>query len=152
MKLRWKHVKLCPDRCVCSRWRHQMETFSALLALCAGNSPVSGEFPAQRPATRSVDVSFDLHLNKRLSKQSWGWWFETPLRSLWRHRNGWPCAFRYTAGTVMTNIGFSVYTEQYRQVSNIIRTKSQQSQDSHTVLRLSLPNPLKSDIKSRMKM
>ena len=28
-----------------SWWRHQMETFSALLALCAGNSPVPGEFP-----------------------------------------------------------------------------------------------------------
>ena len=68
-------------------WRHQRETFSALLALCAGNSPVTGEFPAQRPVTRSVDVFFDLPLNKRLSKQSWGWWFETPSRSLWRHRN-----------------------------------------------------------------
>ena len=68
-------------------WRHQMETFSALLALCAGSSPVSGEFPAQRPVTRSFDVFFDLRLNKRLSKQSWGWWFETPSRSLWRHRN-----------------------------------------------------------------
>ena len=39
-------------------WRHQMETFSALLALCAGNSPVSGEFPEQRPVTRSFDVFF----------------------------------------------------------------------------------------------
>ena len=38
-------------------WRHEMETFSALLALCAGNSPVTGEFPAQRPVTRSFDVS-----------------------------------------------------------------------------------------------
>ena len=46
-----------------------METFSALLAICAGNSPVIGEFPAQRPVTRTFDVSFDLHLNKRLSKQ-----------------------------------------------------------------------------------
>ena len=54
-------------------WRHQMETFSALLAICAGNSPVPGEFPAQRPVTRSFDVFFDLRLNKRLSKQSWGW-------------------------------------------------------------------------------
>ena len=69
-------------------WRHQMETFSASLALCAGNSPVADEFPSQRPVTRSFDVFFDLHLNKRLSKQSWGRWFETPLRSLWRHRNG----------------------------------------------------------------
>ena len=69
-------------------WRHQMETFSALLAICAGNSPVPGEFPAQRPVTRSFDVFFDLRLNKRSSKQSWGWWFETLSCSLWRHRNG----------------------------------------------------------------
>ena len=66
-------------------WRHQMETFFALLGICAGNSPVSDEFPAQRPVTRNFDVFFDLHLNKRLSKRSWGWWFETPARSLWRH-------------------------------------------------------------------
>ena len=64
-----------------------METFSALLAICAGNSPVPGEFPTQRPMTRSFDVYFDLRPNKRLSKQSWGWWFETPSRPLWRHRN-----------------------------------------------------------------
>ena len=70
-------------------WRHQMETFSALLAICAGNSPVHGEFPAQRPVTRSFDVFFDLHLNKRLSKQSWGWWFETPSHPLWRRCNEW---------------------------------------------------------------
>ena len=46
-----------------------------------------GEFPTQRPVTRSFDVFFDLRLNKRLSKQPWGWWFETPSWSLWRHRN-----------------------------------------------------------------
>ena len=69
-------------------WRHQLETFSALLAICAGNSLVPGEFPAQRPVTRSFDVFFDFRLNKRLRKQSWGWWFETPSRPLWRHRNG----------------------------------------------------------------
>ena len=33
-----------------------METFSALLALCVVNSPVTGEFPSQRPVTRSFDV------------------------------------------------------------------------------------------------
>ena len=68
-------------------WRHQMETFSALLAICAGNSPVPGEFPAQRPVTRSFDVFFYLRTNKRLSKQPWGWWFETPSWSLWRQYN-----------------------------------------------------------------
>ena len=64
-----------------------METFSALLAISVGNSPVPGEFPAQRPVTQSFDVFFDLRLNKRLTKQSWGWWFETPPRPLWRHSN-----------------------------------------------------------------
>ena len=148
-------------------WRHQMETFSALLALCEGNyrSPVDslikasdadlccflwcspeqtteqtfqmpviwdamplivtslqwvtaicftsvnnmmtssngnifrvtghlcgeftgpGEFPTQRPVTRNLDVFFDLRPNKLLSKQSWGWWFETQPHPLWRHRN-----------------------------------------------------------------
>ena len=53
-----------------------METFSMLLAICAGNSPVSGEFPAQRPVTRGFDVFFDLHLDGRLSKHSWGWWLD----------------------------------------------------------------------------
>ena len=50
-------------------WRNQMETFSALLAICAGNSPVPGEFPAQRPVTQKFDVLFDLRL------------------VIWRHRN-----------------------------------------------------------------
>ena len=69
-------------------WRHQMEIFSALLTICSGHSPVPGEFPAQRPVTRSFDVFFDQRLNKRLSKQSWGWWLETLSRPLWRHCNG----------------------------------------------------------------
>ena len=60
--------------------------FPRLLAICAGNSLASGEFPAQRPVTRSFDVFF-LCLNKRLRKQSWGWWFETLSRLLWRHCN-----------------------------------------------------------------
>ena len=68
-------------------WRHQMETFSASLAICAGNSPVTGEFPAQRPVTRCFGVFFDLRLNKWLSKQWWGRWFETPSCPLWRHCN-----------------------------------------------------------------
>ena len=77
-------IKMQLEHCrqVMPWWRHQMETFSALLAICAGNSPVPGEFPAQRPVTRSFDVFFDLRLNKWLSKQSWGWWFKTISRSL----------------------------------------------------------------------
>ena len=64
-----------------------METFSASLAICAGNSPVPGEFPAQRPVTRSFDVFFELSLNKRLGKQLGGWWFEKLSRPVWRHCN-----------------------------------------------------------------
>ena len=79
-----------------------METFSALLAICAGNSPVSGEFPAQRPVTRSFDIFFDVRLIKRLSKHSRGWWFETLSHPLWRQRNeycekkaAWPQPLNY---------------------------------------------------------
>ena len=54
--------------------------------LC-GKSTGPGDFPTQRPVTRSFDVFFDLHLNKRLSKQPWGWWFEPPSWSLWRQCN-----------------------------------------------------------------
>ena len=91
-ELKSSHVVLkfdrrLPNHLSDSWWRHQMETFSALLAICAGNSPVSGEFPSQRPVTRSFYVFFYLRLNERLSKQSWGWWFETPSCSLWRHCN-----------------------------------------------------------------
>ena len=64
------------------------DIFSALLAICEGNSSVTSESPAQRPVTRSFDVFFDLRLNKRLSKQSGGWWYETLTPPLWRHRNG----------------------------------------------------------------
>ena len=68
-------------------WRHQMETFSALLALCEGNPPVTGGFPSQRSVTRSFDDFFHLRLNKWSSKQSRRRWFETPLRPSWRHWN-----------------------------------------------------------------
>ena len=57
-----------------------MEAFPALQAICAGNLPVTGEFSAQRLVTRSFDVFFDLLLDKRLNKQSWGWWLETLSR------------------------------------------------------------------------
>ena len=50
-----------------------------------GNLPITGEFPAQRPVTTSFDVGFFyLCLSKRLGKQSQGWWYETPSRSLSR--------------------------------------------------------------------
>ena len=68
-----------------SWWRHQMETFSAILVLCEGNPPAIGGFPLPRPVTRNFDVFFDLRLNIRLSKQSRRLWLETSSCSLWRH-------------------------------------------------------------------
>ena len=72
---------------ILSWWRHQMETFSALVAIYVGKSSVIDEFPVQRPVTRSFNVFFDLCLNKRLSKQSWDWWFDRLPCPLWRHSN-----------------------------------------------------------------
>ena len=64
-----------------------METFFSSVALSAANATVTGEFPSQRPVMRCFDVFFNLHLNKRLSKQSRPLWFETSWHSLWRHCN-----------------------------------------------------------------
>ena len=66
-------------------WHHQMESFSMLQTLCEGNSPVTSDFPSQRPVMRSFDVFFDLRLSKWLSEQLRCWWFEMPSRSLWCH-------------------------------------------------------------------
>ena len=66
------------------KWKH----FPRYWPFVRGNSPVTGEFPKQRPVSRSFDVFFDLRLNKRLRKQSWGWWFETLSRPLRCHCNG----------------------------------------------------------------
>ena len=106
LRTNWVHIKIKGD-CVCtgpvaSLWYNTCcatntrvcKSFmmtsssgkkSASLAICAGNSPVTVEFPAQRPVTRGFDVFYDLRPNERLSKQSWVWWFETPSRPLWRH-------------------------------------------------------------------
>ena len=61
------------------KWKHFTHYWASV--------KVPGEFPTQRLVTRSFDVLFDLHPNKRLSKQGWGWWFETPSGPLWRHCN-----------------------------------------------------------------
>ena len=65
----------CLSALIDTWWRHQMETFSALLALCVGQW------------RGALMFSLICTLNKRFSKQSWGWWFETPSRPLWRHCN-----------------------------------------------------------------
>ena len=68
--------------------------------------------PTQRPVTRSIDFYFDLRRDKRLSKQSWGWWFETLSHPLWRHRNGciWHCT-AVSASRAMAVIDSHIYAE-----------------------------------------
>ena len=72
-------------------WCDHMETFTALLALYEGNTPVTSGFLSKRPVTRSLAVLFDVQLIKPLRKQSRRWWFGTPWRSSWRYRNGGVC-------------------------------------------------------------
>ena len=108
-----------------SWWRHQMETFSALLALCAGNSPVAGEFPSQRPVPRSFDVFFEMCLNKWLWKQSRRRWFETPWRSLWPHCNGMGLTLYWALIVKQYNVNahycHATLTLQWRYHSEICR-------------------------------
>ena len=81
IKSKWKKMRQC------KMTSSNGNIFRVTGHLC-GEFTGPGEYPAQRPVTRSFDVFFDLHLNKGLSKQSWGWWFEMPYRPLWPHSNG----------------------------------------------------------------
>ena len=76
-----------------------------------------GEVPTQRPVTRSFDVFFDLRLNKRLSKQPWGWWFEAPSWSLWRQYN--ECAMKVSLYQVCElKKSTSLLASQYNPIAN----------------------------------
>ena len=84
VKLSFALLSLCTDRFMMTSSNGNI--FRVTGPLC-GEFTGPGEFPTQRPVTRSFDVYLDLRLNKRLCKQSWGWWFETLLCPLWRHSN-----------------------------------------------------------------
>ena len=103
--LRLLTVRIC-DVCLCGLFhlvypKQYMMTssngniFRVTGPLC-GKFTGPGEFPTQRPVTRSFVVSFDLRLNERLSKQPWGWWFDTPSWSLWRQCNDASCFFMFS--------------------------------------------------------
>ena len=82
---------------VATRWLRHDDVIKGNIFRVTGH--LCGEFIGPRwiPRTKAIDaeldILFDLRLNKRLSKQSWGWWFETPSRPLWRHRNVPNCTF-----------------------------------------------------------
>ena len=88
--------------------------FRVTWPLC-GEFTGSGEFPTQRPVTRSLDVFFDLRLDKRLSKQPWGWWYETQSWSLWRHCNEVPVLSTKTWSSLCTGQAF--YNTERRHVT-----------------------------------
>ena len=89
--------------------------------LC-GEFTVPGDFPTQRPVTRSFDVFFDLRLNKRLSKQPWGWWFQTPSWSLWRQCNGGDWLYRVNPSHSIDSNSWDVVDDSMRiKLQSVIR-------------------------------
>ena len=128
-----------------------MEKNSALLAICAGNSPVTGEFPIQRPVTRSFDAFFDLRLNKRLSERSWDWWFETLSYSLWHPCNAsFTHIARFRNFARITRFGDKMSYDLASRVSgnNMIRWLR-----NHMYVQLPTnPRQIKNDIYLKMKM
>ena len=83
----WIFQKRGGEHVILSTNTFKMTSSNGNISFCEGNSPVTGEFPSQRPVTRSFDVFFELHLNKLLSKPLICRWLETSVRSLWRHSN-----------------------------------------------------------------
>ena len=104
IKYAYDFFVLCCHHTMCYKWKSfevvflalssmmtlSNGTFSALLPLCEGTPSVIDGFLSKRQVTLNFDVVFDLRLNKRLSKQSGCWWFDTSSRSLWRHCNEGP--------------------------------------------------------------
>ena len=96
--------------------------------LCVGNSPVTCVFPSQRPVTRSFDSFFDVRLNKPLAKQSWGWSFETPSRSLWSHCNVLPLFSEQAWSTekdrfsILSRINLCIWNKSMQSTSHIVYT------------------------------
>ena len=109
-----------------------METFSTLLSISGGNLPVTSEFPAQRPVRRSVDVFIDLRLNKRLSKQSWGWWFETLSRPLWCDSNVSSYFLILLGGVRSSSVDKSKPDKRSRSRSRPSSAKSEKSSKSES--------------------
>ena len=101
--------------------------------------PLCGEFtghrwiPLTKASERSFDVFFDLHLNKRLSKQSWGWWFETPWCPLWRHCNvlSAPCSLLRCFKSGNSDIRRPGYI--IRMVADVLAPNKRQAISNHQI-------------------
>ena len=116
----WYYWQSCSKERCCDMtgfWQNMMTSSNGNISRVTGHMRV--EFtrdrwisPAQRPVTRSFDVFFDLSPNKRLSKHTWGWWFDTPSHPLWYHCNDITDAYRIT-NTSIVGIA-STYAEIFR--------------------------------------
>ena len=138
MRIQWKWLYL--NNVFKTWWRDQNgNIFRATGHLC-GEFTGPGEFPPQRPVTRSVDVFFDQRMYKRLSKQPWGWWFETPSWSLWRHRNeqnprGYdpnPAYNSVTPPPVFYHSPWLVHKQALPPISTVLMTQTLQTVVSET--------------------
>ena len=81
----WKHSTSETD--------HGIPGIKVVMTSSNGNifrvtSPLCGEFTRTKASDAELWWVFYLRLNKRLSKQSWGKWFEMSSRPLWHHCNG----------------------------------------------------------------
>ena len=80
-----------------------------------GTGPLCGEFTGPR----NFDIFFDLLPNKRLSKQLWGWWFETPSNLLWRHCNGYVLSTHFRESN-NDHVVFRSFSRAHVDITNIV--------------------------------
>ena len=113
------------DACMATHsWRlHRLEIFSALLALCVGNSPVTGEFPAQRPVTRRLACFFDLRPANRWANNRDADAIALIMTSLWcgTRALSW---FATSASTAPLSIETTFETQKKRITPNLYLTAS----------------------------
>ena len=115
-------LKFVPE-CVITTHQHGCMMTSSIGNIFRVTGPLCGEFTGpgefttQRPVTRSFDVFFDRRLNKRLSKHSWGWWFETLSWSLRRHHNAASRGYRVLSTAIHGQKYLTKFTLTFMQKS-----------------------------------
>ena len=100
-----QHAKLKLHHDDVIKWKHFLSHWTFVRGI--HRSPVTS--PHKGKWRGALMFLVDLRLNKRLSKQSWGWWFETPSRSLWRHSNDTRKMSRLSKGWYINKSGYMIY-------------------------------------------
>ena len=96
-----------------------METFSALVAFGAGNSPATGEFPSQRPGTRSFVVFFNLGTN--------GWMDDRDAGNFRRHRVHYDVAVMFAVRQLVQEVLTNIVYVQYNHIRYCYKRNKQAS-------------------------